>query len=164
MLTARRGGAATSPNLSREEFLAVCLASWLDLTLSVNSSIVRDLASTGPSPEERLRQIGERVGLPAHGRAHNYFLLAHPVSVLLICLERGDYSSSIGARALPIQPELRDRITTVVHHWQQISGRDLKAPRTTLSPASLVSSVPSSVPMSVAPSAPTNGRVPAGTP
>lgn len=164
MLTARRGGAATRPNLSREEFLAVCLASWLDLTLAVDSPIVRDLASTGPSPEERLRQIGERVGLPAHGRSHNYFLLAHPVSVLLICLERGDYSSPIGARALPSQPDLRSRITTVVHHWQQISGRDLKAPRTTLSTASMVSSLPLSVPMSVASSAPTNGKVPAGTP
>jgi hypothetical protein len=171
MLTARRGGAFTKPNLSREEFLAVCLAGWLHLTLSVDSPIVRDLAAAGPSPEERLRQIGERVGLPSHGRSHSYFLLANPVSTILIGLERGDFSSQAGALTLAAPGPVNDLVRTVVHHWQQISGRDLKAPRVAVSPgqpsvqssSAQVALMPSSVSLGVSATAPTNGKVPAGS-
>jgi hypothetical protein len=127
MLTARRGGAYDRPNLAREEFLAVNLAAWLDLTLSFDSPIVQELAASGPSPEERLRQIGERVGLPAHGRSHSYFLLAPRVSTLLIMLERGDFNDRTGAETLAAPGPLRDRVAEVIHHWSLISGRDLKS-------------------------------------
>jgi hypothetical protein len=135
MLTARRGGRFDRPNLAREEFLAVSLAGWLDLTLSFDSAIVRELGATGPSPEERLRQIGERVGLPSHGRSHSYFLIAPLVSQLLIGLERGDFNDRAGAETLAAPGSVRNLAADIVHHWQLISGRDLKSPRTTLSPA-----------------------------
>jgi hypothetical protein len=171
MLTARRGGAFGRPNLAREEFLAVSLAAWLDLTLSANTPIVLELAASGPSPEERLRQIGERVGLPAHGRSHNYFLLAPRVSTLLIMLERGDFNSRAGAETLAAAGSVRDRVAEVIHHWSQISGRDLRSITATMSPAlqaSMVSPTATSgaagtTAMAVAPMS-GNGRVPAGSP
>ena len=135
MLTARRGGAYDRPNLAREEFLAVSLAAWLDLTLSFDTPIVRELSGSGPSPEERLRQIGERVGVPSHGRSHSYFLIAPRVSTLLIALERGDFNDRVGAETLVAAGPVRNLVAEVVHHWQLISGRDLKSVRVTVSPS-----------------------------
>jgi hypothetical protein len=172
MLIARRGGAATRPNLAREEFLAVSLAAWLHLTLSFNTPIVRDLSASGPSPEERLRQIGERVGLPSHGRSHDYFRLATRVSTLLIQLELGDYSTRAGAETLAAPGPVKDNVAEVIHHWVQISGRDLKsAARVTLSPTGRSAAAPLPAAPGAISAAPgtaavavTNGRVPAGSP
>ena len=170
MLTARRGGAFDRPNLAREEFLAVALAAWLDLTLSFDAPIVEDLVATGPSPEERLRQIGERVGLPAHGRSHSYFLLAPRVSTLLIGIERGDFNDRIGAETLAAPGPVRDLVSEVIHHWSLISGRDLRAMPSTVSPSYqplatpwAASSVASPVAPAVAEQAAPNGRVPVGS-
>jgi hypothetical protein len=144
MLTARRGGAYDRPNLAREEYLAVILTGWLDFTLSFNSPIVQELLASGPTKEERLRQIGERVGLPAHGRSHSYFLLAPRVSTLLIAIERGDFNDRAGAETLAAPGPVRDRVAEVIHHWSLISGRDLKSIlRTTVSPSLAAAPVPS---------------------
>jgi hypothetical protein len=173
MLTARRGGSFDRPNLAREEHLAVCLAAWLDLTLSFDSAIVGELSASGPSPEERLRQIGERVGLPAHGRSHSYFIIASRVSTLLIQIERGDFNDQVGAETLAAPGDVRDNVSSVIHHWSIISGRDLKSGRTTVSPT-LVPSNSMTVSQTPAPAASSmaavgagvsggNGRVPAGS-
>jgi hypothetical protein len=166
MLVARRGGAFDRPNLSREEFLAVAMAAWLDLTLSFDTPIVRELAASGPSPEERLRQIGERVGLPSHGRSHSYFLLARRVSTLLIGIERGDFNDRAGAETLAAPGLVRDLAAEVIHHWSLISGRDLKAMPSTLSPSyqpsaarSAVSAAASPVASAAAAPVTSNGRV-----
>lgn len=166
MLTARRGGAFDQPNLAREEFLAVALAAWLDLTLSFDTPMVRELAATGPSPEERLRQIGERVGLPSHGRSHSYFLLARRVSTLLIGVERGDFNDRAGAETLAAPGPVRDLVSEVIHHWSLVSGRNLKATPTTASPSFQPSATaPAAPPAASAVAAPagSNGRVAAGT-
>jgi hypothetical protein len=174
MLIARRGGTAASPGLAREEFLAVSLTSWMALTVAFNTSIVRELTASGPSPEERLRLIGERVGVPAHGRSHSYFILAPLLSTLLIEIEAGDYDtvSEIQTLFAPGTNPVRDDIASIVFHWSLISGRDLKAPRTTISP-----SLPAARPMAVAATPPAepqavgpvtasvtggNGKVPTG--
>lgn len=167
MLTARRGGASDRPNLAREEFLAVALAAWLDLTLSFDTPIVQELAATGPSPEERLRQIGERVGLPSHGRSHSYFLLARRVSTLLIGIELGYFNDRTGAETLAAPGPVRDLVSEVIHHWSLVSGRNLKAMPSTVSPSYQPATTPSAAPpvtseVAAAP-ATSNGRVPAGS-
>jgi hypothetical protein len=172
MLTGRRGGGPARPNLSREEFLAVSLASWLDLTVRFNTPIVGDLVATGPSAAERLRQIGERVGLPAHGRSHSYFIIAPLISTLLLEIELGFYSTTTGAQNLAAAGPTRNAVSDIIHHWVLISGRDIKAPRTTLSPAlapaRAVAATPSSMGSSMAtvatgvPSSNGNGKVPVG--
>jgi hypothetical protein len=172
MLTARRGGSNTRPNLSREEFLAVSLAAWHELTVSTQNPIMSDLGVTGPSPEERLRQIGERVGVPAHGRSHSYFIIAPVVSALLIEIERGDYSGGALAQNL-LLPGIRQDVMTVILHWSMISGRDLKSTRTSAT-APVGASSPPSMPSMATASAPgtaqmqpsgssTNGKVPVGS-
>lgn len=171
MLTARRGGSITRPNLSREEFLAVSLAAWLDLTLSFDTPIVREMAAGGPSPEERLRQIGERVGLPAHGRSHSYFLVAPRVSALLIHLELGSFNTPAGAQSLAAPGAIRNNVADVIHHWSLISGRDLKAGSTRVSPplpaTSFAAVAPppnaAAAPVQAAMDATTNGRFPASS-
>jgi hypothetical protein len=146
MLNARRGGSPAGPVMARDEFLAVCLASWLDLTVQFNTPVVGDLVATGPSPEERLRQIGDRVGRPAHARSHSYFIIAPLVSTLLIEIERGDYSTVPGARNLAAAGTIRDAVSQVIHHWTIISGRDMKSLRMTMG-----SGTPTSRPMAPTP-------------
>ncbi|MEU0646041.1 hypothetical protein [Streptomyces umbrinus] len=162
MLTARRGGAVDQPNLAREEFLAVQLMSWIDLTLSFNTAIVEDLTATGPSPAERLRQIGERVGLPPHARSHSYFKLARQVSTLLTALERGDFNDRSGAETLAADGYVRDLVSDVIHHWSLISGRNLKAMPTTPTPSYQAAVMPQSSAMPGAVAAAPNGKGRAG--
>ena len=61
MLLARR----VSGNLSREEFVAVAMMSWFQVTLKTNTSIVKDLRADGESEEQRLYKIAQQVGVPA---------------------------------------------------------------------------------------------------
>ncbi|SDU74771.1 hypothetical protein [Jiangella alkaliphila] len=163
MLTARRGGGPDRPNLSREEFLAVALFAWLHLTLAFDTAIVQELAAAGPSPEERLRQIGERVGLPAHGRSHSYFLLAPRVSTLLVAIERGDFNDPTGARTLAAPGPVRDLVSEIIHHWSQVSGRSLKAMPVASDAAMPVAvsggTMPGPAPSAVAAPAASNGKV-----
>ncbi|TLP52409.1 hypothetical protein [Microbispora triticiradicis] len=133
MLNERRGGTPTSPNLAREEFSAVAALSWLHLIVDYDSPVVRDLqVAAAATPEERLRQIGERVGIASHARSHSYFILAPRVSRLLLQIEAGDFNQpdQVAALYLPPPPAantLRDNIMTIVDHWSQITGRNLKA-------------------------------------
>ena len=98
MLNARRGGAATGLSLARDEFVHVSTLAWFHLTVQADTAVVVDLRAGGPSEEERLRLIGERVGVPAHGRSHSYFQIATPISILLTEIELGAFSTA--ARAL----------------------------------------------------------------
>jgi hypothetical protein len=116
-------------NLSREEFFYVSTMSWFHLTVEFDSSIVRDLKAEGSSPGERLRAIGERVGLPAHGKAYDLFGLADPMSRLLITLESGTFNEVANVpllfRAPPTQ--IRNDIETIISNWSSATGRDIKA-------------------------------------
>ena len=76
MLNARR----QFGNLAREEFDAVATLSWFFLTIAYNTQIVTDLDATAFGVADRLRLIGERVGLAPHARADSYFQLATPMS------------------------------------------------------------------------------------
>lgn len=170
MLNARRGGNATRPNLSRDESLAVNLMSWMSLTVAFDTSIVRDLVATGPSPEERLRIIGERVGLPPHGRSHSYFIIAPLISALLIEIELGHFNDipEIETLFAPGPNPVRDNVSSIIHHWSIISGRDLKSARTTVSPSLAASRSMAPMPAAAAATstvavASGNGKVPAGS-
>jgi hypothetical protein len=135
-------------NLSREEFVFVAMFSWFHLTVEFDSPIVRDLKAEATSPEERLRKIGERVGLPAHAKSESYFVLAESMSRILIDIEMGLFNDPANVRALyaPPPPDnpLRADVMNVITHWSLATGRDLKAGKVTVSPRQV-----------------TNGRVPA---
>jgi hypothetical protein len=137
MLNARRGGLATGLSLAREEFAHVTTLSWFHLTVESDNAVVLDLRAGGPSEEERLRLIGERVGVPAHGRSHSYFQIANAVSVLLKEIELGAFSTGALAPNLYVLPPggnpVRDNVLRVINHWTMISGRDMKAGKVTIS-------------------------------
>ena len=158
MLNERRGGSAVAPNLAREEFAAIAAMSWLHLILDSNNAVITDLRATAASPEERLRRIGERVGVPAHAHSHSYFLLAPEVSQLLILMEAGLLSlpAQVQALFLPAPPAPntnRDRMLQIIGHWSRATGRNLKA-----TPVAASASQPPVPPTTASPPAGGNGR------
>jgi hypothetical protein len=165
MLIARRGSPATGrQNLAREEFEFVNMMAWFHLTVLIDSPVVQDLRATAPSPEERLRLIGERAGVPAHAKSHSYFILAPAMSTLLIQIEAGDYSNGADAPNLyaPGTNPIRDMVASIINHWSMATGRDLKSPRLvvgTTSAAAARSMVRTST-LGAAPAG-ANGRTPA---
>jgi hypothetical protein len=132
MLNERRGGSATGPNLAREEFVAILAMSWLHLTLDSNNTVVNDLRITAASPEERLRRLGERVGIPAHAHSHSYFILGPELSRLLIAIENGFLSTPAQAETLylPAPPAVNPRrnlLMSIIEQWTRATGREIKA-------------------------------------
>jgi hypothetical protein len=121
MLNARR----QFGNLAREEFDAVATLSWLFLTIAYNTQIVTDLDATAFGVADRLRLIGERVGLAPHARADSYFQLATPMSNILRAIELNAIPAAGGAQSLyagTYQPDMLQIIT----HWSVATGRNLK--------------------------------------
>jgi hypothetical protein len=153
MLRSRRQNAL----LGREELAAVTAMGWLDLTLSANTPVVTDLRADATSSADRLRFIGERVGLAPHSKAASFFSMAEELSVFLRYIEAGVVQNATQSwvfylpppgpgGAVPIGPEVRRVIT----EWSAASGRDLKVRARPVE----VRSRPSEVTA-------TNGRVPA---
>jgi hypothetical protein len=135
MVTVRR----LNGNLAREELWAVSTMNWFHLTLSYDTPIVVSLKADASSPEERLMKIGERVGLPAHSRSHNYFELAARASLVLRELETGAFNSVTGAPFLFLQPNvlpgaIGDVMQEIVAHWSMATGRDFKTRQVSLGP------------------------------
>lgn len=121
-------------NLTREEYASVCAMSWFHLTVygytSVNSPIVVDLKAEASSPEERLRKLGERVGVPAHGKSRSLFILTELVSPLLIEIEQERYSNAADVEVLfdpVVGPDTSSDMLTIINHYSTATGRNLKA-------------------------------------
>jgi hypothetical protein len=133
-------------NLSREEFRAVAIMSFLHLAILFDSPAVIDLKATASSPEMRLKKIGERVGMQAHVQSKPLLDLASPFSILMQSIETGAFNDAAGAQTLyfPIGTAVAQNAETVIDQYSLATGRDLKAqsvttvPRSTPSVASLI--------------------------
>src|SRR5215207_4362160 len=139
-------------NLSREEFFFVATMSWFHLTVEFDSPIVKDLKANGSNPAERLRAIGERVGLPIHGKAYDLFGLADPMSKILIAIESGTFNNVANVPLLYRDPptQLRNDIQTIIMNWSSATGRNMKAEPVTVSPNGAVSPASVTPPISSA--------------
>jgi hypothetical protein len=128
--TRRRNG-----NLSRAELLHVTAMSWFDITLmdgpltAPDSPIVVDLKAEASSPDERLQKIGERVGLPSHGRSAAYIRLAASLSVLLRSIESGLFTTVATAPLLYQPGPAQQLMLAIIRDWSIATGRDMKARR-----------------------------------
>jgi hypothetical protein len=135
MLRSRRINAV----LGREELAAATAMGWVELTVSSNTSVVRDLRAEATSSADRLRVIGERVRLAPHSRANSFFAMSTELSLLLRALEAGWVTSSGQAWLLyqttppggtpplpPGQRPLGAEVRRVITEWAAASGRDLK--------------------------------------
>ena len=119
-------------NLSREEFVSVAAMSWFHLTLSSNTPILVDLKADASTPEERLRRLGERVGIGTHSRSRSFFTIAEPLSKLLSLIEAGqfDASATVGDLYDPDPANINSLVgitLPIIHHWSVATGHDLKA-------------------------------------
>jgi hypothetical protein len=145
-------------NLARDELFHVSTMSWLQLTLSFNTPIVRDLNAEAPSAAERLQKIGERVGLPAHSRSDSYFFLAENMSLVLRELEVGTFNDTTGAPALFQPGVFQDAMQQIITHWSIATGRDVKVRPVVVAPPQQVPVRP--MPRPIVPVGPSiDGRV-----
>jgi hypothetical protein len=123
MLQSRR----QTGTLSREEFDAVATLSWFHLTVELNTDVVEDLAVDSGGTADRLKMIGERVGLPAHARSDSYLQLATNMSAILIAIESGAVEAA-GPESLYEDPALQEAMLQIITHWSIATGRNVKDP------------------------------------
>lgn len=159
LMTRRRNG-----NLVREEFFYVAMMSWFHMTIELDSPVIVDLKAQASSEDERLRKLGERVGIPASARTDSHLKLALVMSQFLIQIEMGSYTSPTSARMLYTDPLITSMMQEIITHYSIATGRDMKAGKVATSPRGLERPTPVSRPLP-APPPPArvgNGRVPSG--
>lgn len=128
-------------NLSREEYASVVMMSWLYEVVSYDSPIVGFLRCNGNTPGERLINIGNKVGLPAHSKSEGLLDIAPPMNTLLRRIELGDYNQGNGTEVeniiksqknnLPqIDPRRRalDDLLLIINNWEKATGHRIKNP------------------------------------
>lgn len=124
--------------LLREELAAATVLGWVELTLSGDTAIIRDLKAEATSPAERLRLIGERVGLAPHSRTSSLFSMCAELSLFLRAIESGVvtgpeaawvlYLEQAPATAPPGAPKpLGAEARRVITEWAAATGKDLKS-------------------------------------
>jgi hypothetical protein len=120
-------------NLSREEYRAVAVMSWLHLAVMYDSPIVLALNASASSPEQRLNNIAGRVGMSAHSKAKALFDLSQPFSSLIQSIETNSFSDPAN---VPLLYSTGSPIATnaeiVIDQYSLATGRDLKAPAMTM--------------------------------
>jgi len=126
-----------SEMLTREELAAATVLGWVELTLSADTPVVSDLRAQATSPSDRLRLIGERVGLAPHSRSASLFSMAADLSLLLRLIESQVVSSPglawvlyLEQQPLGAPPGLPNPIGAesrrVITEWAAATGKDLK--------------------------------------
>jgi len=129
-------------SLSREELFFVSTMSWFHLTVEFDSPIVVDLKAEASNPAERLKKIGERVGLPPHGKAEDLFALAEPMSRVLLAIESGDFNTMEAVNLFYDDKHftgttdkniLPDDIRGIITNWSSAIGRNIKGEPVTVS-------------------------------
>jgi hypothetical protein len=135
-----------SQMLSREELAAATALGWIELTLSGDSPVVTDLRAVATSAADRLKLIGERVGLAPHSRSASLFSMAADLSIFLRVIESGVISSPTVSWVLYLEqtpvpppgtpppppgtplppPPIGASSRRVITEWAAATGKDLK--------------------------------------
>ena len=128
MLLARRLNGV----LSREEFDAVACLSWFHLVVTANTQVCTNLTAAAAGEADRLKHIGNLVGLSAHTRSDAYFRLAQPMSIVLRDIENGNVELQ-GAQALYNPPAAaivnwQNEMQQIITNWSIATGRNIKDP------------------------------------
>jgi hypothetical protein len=127
--------------LAREELAAATVLGWADLTLSANTPVVIDLKANATSAADRLRLIGERVGLAAHSKSAAFFSMSAEISIFLRTIEDDTIltgperawvlyltQAPTPAPGDPIDPTppIGNDSRRVITEWAAATGKDLK--------------------------------------
>ncbi|MVT55294.1 hypothetical protein GPL17_33215 [Bradyrhizobium yuanmingense] len=113
--------------LNREEFWYTSTMSWLHMALEQDTPIIQDLEAQATAPEDRLAKVGNRVGMPAHGRSRSFLILADTLSQFLITIEVGGFATLAQAQTLYTVPATRALMQEIITHYSVATGRDIKA-------------------------------------
>lgn len=135
-------------NLSREEYGSVTLMSWLFEAISFDSPLMAYLRCTANTPGERLIDIGQKVGIPAHSKSELIFEMAPPLALLLRFIEGGQYNptnqayvasvvqaQANGGPAIALQT--LNSILLIINYWEILTGHALKNMPTPVTPAAI---------------------------
>jgi hypothetical protein len=111
---------------------AVAAMSWVHLTLMSDTPIIVDLKANATSPEERLRKLGDYVGLAPHPKSEQHFAMADAISNIVTAIEARQFANPVDVPVLysatgsnPIRADMM----TIVAQWSIATGRDMKAGR-----------------------------------
>jgi hypothetical protein len=119
-------------NLMREELVATTILGWFELSLTLPTPLTDDLKAQGSSPAERLKAVGERVGMASHSRSAAFFSMAADLSILLRSIEDQVVTGPEFAAVLySTQPQpnyvpIGDKSRRVITEWSAATGKDLK--------------------------------------
>ena len=126
-------------NLSKEEYASVVMMSWIYEVLSYDSPIVSFLRCNGNTPGERLINIGNRIGLPAHSKSEGLLDIAPPMNTLLRRIEFGDFnveaemrtiieSQTPASTATAAQRQALNDLLLIINNWEKATGHRIKNP------------------------------------
>lgn len=118
--------------LSREELTAATAMGWIEATFSADTPVIVDLRAQSATPADRLRLVGERVGLAPHGQAGAFLAMAPDLSVLLRTLESGAVKDRRDGALLysTASPAIGATPRRVVTEWSAATGRSLTSAHT----------------------------------
>ena len=134
-------------NLSREEYASFVMMAWFYEVVSYDSPLIEFLRCNGNTPGERLINIGNKVGLPAHSKSEGLLDIAPAMNTLLRRIELGDYNLPNEANVRRIieaqtpllappataaeQQALTD-LLLIINNWEKATGHRIKNPDATL--------------------------------
>lgn len=120
--------------LAREELAAATALGWAELTVSADTPLVVDLRAQATSPSDRLKLIGQRVGLSTHSKSAQFFSMAADMSIFLRLIESGIVSGPAFSWVLylstPPKPgdpsPIGDSSRRLITEWAAATDKDLK--------------------------------------
>lgn len=112
--------------LDREELAAATVSGWIELTLGSDNFVIADLKAQAASPGDRLKLIGNRVGLPSHGRSGALLSMSGHLSILLRTIESGVITEATVATLYQAGTPIGDATRRVIAEWSEMTGKDWK--------------------------------------
>ncbi|HEY5805207.1 MAG TPA: hypothetical protein VIT90_16085 [Lysobacter sp.] len=113
--------------LDREELAAATVQGWIELTLSNDNFVIADLKAQSTSSGNRLRLIGNRVGLPPHSKSAALLSMSEHISILLRTIESAVITESTVSTLYQPATPIGEATRRVITEWSAATGRDLKA-------------------------------------
>jgi hypothetical protein len=112
--------------LDREELAAATVLGWIELTINSDNAIISDLKAQSTSSANRLKMIGNRVGLQAHSKSAALLAMSEDISILLRMIESQVITQST-VSTLYLPSGIGENSRRVITEWSAATGKDLKA-------------------------------------
>jgi len=114
-------------SLAREEFDAVAMMSWFDLTLSANTPIITGLNAIATTKWDRLSLVAQKVGMKPAPRAEEMFELAELMSLFLRMIEASAFNTQANVQLFYNPTTLiYSTMNRIIDLWQSATGERVK--------------------------------------